>query len=112
MPVDAMREAPAPPELARTWFRTREGGPMSGAGDIFIAAAEAAIEAGADRAVRVELGAEVLRAVADRRPALAQACAALDADPGAAGPLRTVQGASKISVEMHFKDRPSTPGWR
>ena len=64
---------------------------MSGAGDVFIAAAEAAIEAGADRAVRVELGAEVLRAVADRRPALAQACAALDADPGAAGPLRTVR---------------------
>ena len=64
---------------------------MSGAGDIFIAAAEAAIEAGADRAVRVELGAEVLRAVADRRPALAQACAALDADPGPVGPLRTVR---------------------
>ena len=80
---------------------------MSGAGDIFIAAAEAAIEAGA----------EVLRAVADRRPALAQACAALDADPGAAGPLRTVRstlaalaagrGASRARCSSRTRTRRS-----
>ena len=42
---------------------------MSGAGDVFIAAAEAG-DRGRGRigAVRVELAAEVLRAVADRRP--------------------------------------------
>ena len=67
---------------------------MSGAGAVYLAAAEAAIEAGPGRAARVELGAEVLRAVAVRRPALA---AALGRDPGI-GPVRPCEPFSAFGT--------------
>ena len=64
---------------------------MSGAGAVYLAAAEAAIEARPGHAAWVELGAEVLGAVAVRRPALAVAFDAFVGDPTAAGLLRTVR---------------------
>ena len=78
---------------------------MSGAGAVYLAAAEAAIEAGPGRAARVELGAKVLRAVAVRRPALAVACDALAGDPTAAGPLRTVRSTLAALTAGRRADR-------
>ena len=83
--------------------------PMSGAGAVYLAAAEAAIEAGPGRAARVELGAEVLRAVAARRPSFALECSALAGDPTAAGPLGTVRAALAALTSGRASNRDSIP---